>query len=224
MKCAIIGLGEFGRALATGLARAGAEVVAMDKSMARVAAVKDQVAVAVQLDVMQREALEAQGLEQMDAVVAAIGDHFESQVLAVVHARSLGVPRILARASSADHRRVLEAVGAHEVFNPEEEAARLLIQRLTISNIKSYFELAEGFSVVEVQTPEGMVGKTLRELDLRRRHRLNLVALKRVRRNEAGQEEVVEFTPVPAPDVTLEPDHVLALAGSVVDLAAFMGE
>lgn len=223
MKCAIIGLGEFGRALAVGLGRAGAEVLAMDRNMARVESVKDQVAVAVQLDVMQREALEAQGVEHMDAVVAAIGDHFEAQVLAVVHARSLGVPRILARATSADHRRVLEAVGAHEVFNPEEEAARLLIQRLTISNIKSYFELAEGFSVVEVQTPESMVGRTLRELDLRRRHRLNLVALKRVQRNEAGRDELLEFTPVPPPDLRLEADHILALAGSVVDLAAFMG-
>ncbi|MCP5521485.1 MAG: TrkA family potassium uptake protein [Verrucomicrobiales bacterium] len=223
MKCAIIGLGEFGRAAAIGLARAGAEVIAVDRTMQHVNVVKDEVSLAVQLDASQREALASHGLAEVDVLVAAIGDNFEAQVLAVVHARQLGIRRVVARAANPDHRRVLEAVGAHEVFDPEEEAARNLVQRLTISNIKNYFELADGFSLVEVRVPKSLVGKTLREIDLRRRHRLNLVALKRVEKREDGSETVVAFDPVPSPEVRLAEDNVLALAGSVVDLAAFMG-
>ncbi|MCB1125311.1 MAG: TrkA family potassium uptake protein [Verrucomicrobiae bacterium] len=223
MKCAIIGLGEFGRAAAIGLARAGAEVIAVDRTMQHVNVVKDEVSLAVQLDASQREALASHGLAEVDVLVAAIGDNFEAQVLAVVHARQLGIRRVVARAANPDHRRVLEAVGAHEVFDPEEEAARNLVQRLTISNIKNYFELADGFRLVEVRVPKSLVGKTLREIDLRRRHRLNLVALKRVEKREDGSETVVAFDPVPSPEVRLAEDNVLALAGSVVDLAAFMG-
>ncbi|MCP5517408.1 MAG: TrkA family potassium uptake protein [Verrucomicrobiales bacterium] len=223
MKCAIIGLGELGRAAAVGLARAGAEVIAVDRDMRHVNSVKDEVSLAVRLDASHREALASHGLAEVDVLVAAIGDNFEAQVLTVVHAKQLGVKRIVARAANPDHRRVLEAVGADEVFDPEEEAAGNMVRRLTVSNIKNYFELAEGFSLVEVRIPATLVGKTLRELELRRRHRLNLVALKRVERAEDGSEVVSAFDPVPLPEVRLEENNVLALAGSVVDLAAFMG-
>ena len=75
---------------------------------------------------------------------------------------------------------MLKAVGADEVFNAEEEAARWAVQRLLIASITNYFELAEGFSVVELQAPKSLVGKTLQQLNLRRRFRLNLVAIKEV--------------------------------------------
>lgn len=224
MKCAVIGLGDFGRAVAIGLARAGAEVIAVDRSMDRLNAVKDEVALAVRLDATQRDALESQGIPTVDVLVAAIGENFEAQVLVVVHAKKFRINRVVARATSEDHRRVLEAVGADEVFYPEEEAARNMVQRLTMSKIKNYFELAEGFSLVEVQTPPKVVGKTLRELDLRQRFRVNLVAIKRTEKSAGGEEIAMEFIPVPMPDETLREDDVLALAGSVLDLATFMGD
>ncbi|MHB1309078.1 MAG: potassium channel family protein [Limisphaerales bacterium] len=224
MKCAIIGLGDFGRAAAVGLARSGAEVIAVDRSMDRVNALKDEVALAVRMDASQRANLEAQNIGEVDVLVTAIGEDFESQVLVVVHAKKLGVKRIVARATTPDHRRVLEAVGADEVFNPEEEAARSLVQRLTIMNVTNYFELADGFSIVEVRAPREMVGKTLRELDLRRRHRVNLIAIKRVGPDPDGGEEIKSFNPVPSPEEVIRSADLLALAGSVLDLAALMGD
>lgn len=224
MKCAIIGLGTFGRAAAIGLARAGAEIIAVDRSMDRVNAVKDEVALAVRLDASQREALESNGISGVDVLVAAIGENFEAQVLAVVHAKKLGIKRVVARAMTPDHHKVLEAVGADEVFNPEEEAARSLVQRLTISDITNYFELTEGFSLVEVKAPAQIVGKTLRSLDLRRHFRVNLVAIKRTTVAADGTEEVKEFNPVPLPDEIIRETDVLVLVGSVLDLAAFMGD
>lgn len=224
MKCAVIGLGEFGRAAATGLAGQGVDVIAVDIDMEPVEAIKSRVALAVRMDASQEHALEAHGIREVDVLVAAIGANFEAQVLVVVHAREFGIKKIVARATTRDHRRVLKAVGAHEVFNPEEEAARWAVQRLLITNISSYFELAEGFSVVEAVAPAGAVGRTLAELDLRRKFRINLVALKKVSTNAEGEQIVTRFNAVPAPNETIEQGDILALVGSVLDLANFMGE
>ena len=198
MKYAVIGLGEFGSSAAVGLFRRGAEVIAVDTDMDRVNSVKDEVSLAIRLNATHEDALKSHGLGEVDVLIAAIGNNFEAQVLVVVHAKQQGIKKIVARATSPDHIRVLQAVGAHEVFNPEETAARWMVQRLLIQNISNYFELAEGFSVVEVKAPPSIVGKTIEELDLRRRFRINLVAMKRTTTESTGR-AVEQFNPVPPP-------------------------
>lgn len=126
--------------------------------------------------------------------------------------------------TTPDHIRVLKAVGADVVFNPEEDAARWMVQRLLITNISSYFELAEGFSIVEVNAPAGVVGQSLEQLNLRRRFRINLVAIKRMQTGPANEATVSSFNPVPQPDEVIQANDVLALVGSVLHLAAFMAE
>lgn len=221
MKYAVIGLGEFGRSTALGLARKGAEVIAVDIEMDRLDRVKDEVALAVRLDASHENALKSHGIGEVDVLIAAISNNFEAQVLVVVHAKQANIPKIIARATTPDHIRVLKAVGADESFNPEEEAARWMVQRLLITNISNYFELAEGFSVVEVEAPPSVVGKTLEELNLRRRFRLNLVAIKE--KNTSGTEgSISKFNPVPLPNQRIKEGDVLALVGSVLDLANFV--
>jgi trk system potassium uptake protein TrkA len=224
MKCAVIGLGEFGQAAAIGLARNGVEVIAVDVSMDRVNAVKDEVALAVRLDASHESMMEAHGIAQVDVLIAAIGGNFEAQVLVVVHAKQFGIKKIVARATTPDHHRVLKAVGADQVLNPEEEAARWMVNRLLITDITNYFELAEGFSVVEVNAPAGIVGRNLGALDLRRRFRVNLVAIKRMETTPSGERVLKRFNPVPMPEEVIHENDVLALVGSVIDLANFMGE
>ena len=224
MKCAVIGLGEFGRAAAIGLANSGAEVIAVDVDMERVDRVKDRVAMAIRMDASHERALYAHGIGEVDVLVAAIGENFEAQVLVVVHAKQFGIKRIVARATTPDHIRVLNAVGANEVFNPEEEAARWMVQRLLITNISGYFELAEGFSIAEVKAPQGCVGKTLEQLELRRKFRLNLVAIKKIGADKDGKQTITNFNPVPLPDQVIQSDDILAVVGSVLDLARFMAE
>lgn len=220
MKYAVIGLGEFGSSAAVGLFRKGAEVIAVDANMDRVNSVKDEVSLAVRLDASHEDALKSHGIGQVDVLIAAIGNNFEAQVLVVVHAKRQGIKKIIARATTPDHIRVLQAVGADEVFNPEETAARWMVQRLLIQNI-SNFELAEGFSVVEVDAPASIVGKSIEELNLRRRFRINLVAIKRVTTGSNGQ-KVEQFNPVPLPTEIVRQGDVLAFVGSVLDLANFM--
>jgi trk system potassium uptake protein len=221
MKYAVIGLGEFGSSAAIGLFRKGAEVIAVDANINRVNQIKDEVSLAVRLDATHEDALKSHGLGEVDVLIAAIGNNFEAQVLVVVHAKQQGIKKIVARATSPDHIRVLQAVGAHEVFNPEETAARWMVQRLLVQNISNYFELAEGFSVVEVNAPASIVGKTIEELNLRRRFRINLVAMKRTTIDSNGR-AVEQFNPVPLPTDVLREGDVLALVGSVLDLANFM--
>jgi trk/ktr system potassium uptake protein len=221
MKYAVIGLGEFGSSAAVGLFRRGAEVIAVDTDMDRVNSVKDEVSLAIRLNATHEDALKSHGLGEVDVLIAAIGNNFEAQVLVVIHAKQHGIKKIIARATTADHIRVLQAVGADEVFNPEETAARWMVQRLLIRNISNYFELAEGFSVVEINAPASILGKTIEELNLRRRFRINLVAIKKQIRDSTGH-AIDQFNPVPPPTEIVREGDVLALVGSVLDLANFM--
>ena len=221
MKDAVIGLGAFGSSAARQLFRKGAEVIAVDVNMERVDSVKDEVSLVVRLDATHENALRSHGIGDVDVLIAAIGDNFEAQVLVVVHAKQHGIKKIIARATTPDHIRELEAVGADEVFNPEETAARWMVQRPLITKISNYFELAEGFSVVEVNAPQSIVGKTIAELDLRRRFRINLVAIMSAPA-DADKQEAEQFDPVPLPTEVIRQGDMLALVGSVPDLANFM--
>ncbi|MCD6340221.1 MAG: TrkA family potassium uptake protein [Verrucomicrobia bacterium] len=222
MRCAVVGLGEFGRAMAVGLAQYGAEVLAIDCDKRKVEAVKDDVALAVCLDATEEDGLKEHGVGQVDALVAGIGGNFEAQVLTVVHARKLGAKHIVARATTADHMRVLRAVGADEVFNPEEEAARRVVERLVLGRIENFFEVADGFSVVEIRATPDMAGKTLAELNLRKRYRINVIGVKRAVPGEEGEPAPTQFNPVPLPDERIREGDVLAIVGSVLDIAIFM--
>lgn len=222
MKYTVVGLGEFGTSTALGLARRGAEVIAVDIDMERVNALKDHVALAVCMDASHSNALSMHGIGDVDVLIAGISNNFEAQVLLVVHARQHGIPRIVARATTPDHIKVLRAVGATDVFNPEEEAARWIVQRLLIRDMTNYFELAEGFSIVEIAVPPSIVGKSIAELDLRRKYRINLIAIKNVETGADGSTILKSFNAVPAAEHKLKADEIIAFAGSVLDIANFM--
>ncbi len=220
MKVVVVGLGEFGRTAAVTLSQSGADVIAIDTDMRLVDKIKDDVSLAVALDATQEESLKQHGIADADVFLSTIGRNFEAQVLVVLFAKKLGIPRVIARATTPDHARILEAIGVDQVVRPEEEAARLVVQRLMIPNISRYFELADYFSIVEIEAPQPLIGKTLREADLRRKYRINLVAIKRV--TGSGDDKRAIFNPVPEADERIQKGDVLALVGSDLDLAGFM--
>jgi trk system potassium uptake protein TrkA len=222
MKYTVVGLGEFGTSTALGLARRGAEVIAVDIDMERINAVKDHVSLALCMDGSHSKALHTHSIGDVDVLIAGISGNFEAQVLLVVHARQYGIPRIVARATSPDHIQILKAVGATDVFNPEEEAARWIVQRLLIRDMTNYFELADGFSIVEIAVPPSIVGKSIQELDLRRKFRINLIAIKTVETGPNGLSVIKSFNAVPSPDQKLRAGEILAFAGSVLDIANFI--
>lgn len=215
MKVTVIGLGQFGKSLALQLAKAGAEVIAIDSNMDVVDDVKNDVTLAVKLDATDERDLKSQGVHKADVVVASIGD-FEANQLVTVLAKRFGVPRVIARASSPTHARILKLIGADEVILPEDEAASKLTQKLLLPSLHNYFELIEGYSVAELQVPESFHGKTLAELDLRRKFGVNLIALKR-----KGPERAI-VDPVPSPQEVIRPGDVIAVAGADASLAKML--
>jgi trk system potassium uptake protein TrkA len=219
MKIAVVGLGLFGKSLALQLARAGAEVIAIDARLDLVDDVKDAVSSAVKLDATDEKELRSQGIHQADVLVASIGDNFEANQLLVILAKKIGIRRVVARAPSETHARILGLVGADEVVLPEEQAAEDLSRKLVQPSLKGYFELIEGYSVAEILAPASFHGKRLADLELKTRYRVNLIAITRPGPDPQGRPSI---NAVPMGSDLIEKGDTLAVAGRDEDLKSLL--
>ena len=174
----VIGLGNFGHYLAINLYKKGHEVVAIDKNADRVAEIKDQVSQAVIADATDRKAMEALGLDKMDAAVICIGSVLSESILATLNMKDIGIAQVFAKALSEAHSRVLYKIGTSEVFFPEKDQATSLAERLHNPNMVDYLPFLEGYSIIEMSAPDQFVGKSLRDLDLINRFGVQVVAIK----------------------------------------------
>ena len=177
---AIVGMGNFGYYLGRHLYEKGHEVLALDISKAQVQKIMDVVSEAVVADATDREVLESLGISQVDAAVVCIGTKMQASILATLHLKELGVKRILAKATSEEHGRILGKIGADEIFFPEKDLAIGVASRLHNPNMLDYLPFIEGYSIVEMAAPKDFVGKTLKELDLINRLGIQIVAIKEI--------------------------------------------
>lgn len=176
----VIGLGMFGRNVALHLAAAGQSVLAVDRDQAEVDRVAPELDSVVCADATDETALRELGLERMSCAVVAIGaQSMEASILTTALLRQMGVPRIVARSLTELHSRVLRAVGAHEVVSPEEQMGQRVARRLAEPNVLDRLDLGGEAQLAEVEVPAAFVGKTLVELDVRRRHGVTVVAIRR---------------------------------------------
>lgn len=226
-RFAVIGLGRFGQQLARALASAGAEVIGVDRDGRLVEKVRDDVTLAVRLDSTDAEALKTQGVPEVDVAIVGIGEHFEAAALTVATLKELGVKHIIARAQSDIQGSILKKVGADAIAQPETESAMRWAHRLMMPNLRQYVELGEGHSMVYVVAPPQFHDKTLKELDMRNRHGVNLVAIERKVGAEAKSKEPAITKPtilVPAANTKILPGDVLVLVGSNESLSDLPGE
>jgi trk system potassium uptake protein TrkA len=177
---AVIGLGNFGYYLATQLYKKGYEVLAIDKKPNLVQEIKDKVNQAIVADATERKTLEAMGLEQMDAAVVCIGSVLSNSILTTLNLKDIGVKRVLAKALSEAHGRILYKIGASEVFFPEKDLALSLARRIDNPNMIDYLPFLEGYSIIELSPPKDFIGKTLQDLDLINRLGIQIIAVKQV--------------------------------------------
>ncbi|WP_459941301.1 MULTISPECIES: potassium channel family protein [Deferrisoma] len=177
-RFAVIGLGNFGMALAVELARLGRTVLAVDANPERAREAQAFVDQAVVADATAIENLKALGVEKVDVATVSLGGRMEASILVVLHLTRLGVPEIVAKALSEDHGEILRRVGATRIVFPEKEMAHRVAERVSSRNVMDYLSLASGFGVLELAPPKEMVGKTLAELDLTRRFGVQVVAVK----------------------------------------------
>jgi trk system potassium uptake protein len=218
---AVLGLGNFGQHVAEALMRARKEVLAIDQDSDRVAEVSELVTQAVTADVTDVKALRSAGVEGVDAAIVSIGDSIEASVLAAMILKDLGVPEVIAKATNLLHAKVLDKVGVTRVVFPEREAAIDLAGELTAVSVLNYFQLAEGISVVEVPVPPTIVGKTIRETELRTRFNVNIIGVKHrsleLDKEGVGHEKAV-YDVLITPELVVEKDDNLVLVGRDEDL------
>ena len=206
----VIGLGRFGSAMAMTLAELGHDVIGVDGDEARVQQLADVIAHALQIDATDEKALRAAGIQDVDVAVVSIGENIESSLLVVMQLLELGIDTIVAKAVTPLHGRILEKLGVSRVIFPEREMAIRIAHSLVMPNVIDYIELSRDFSIVEVPAPDAFVGRTLKQLELRPRLGLTLIAIKR--QGDAGGGIVTNIAP--AADETILAGDVLALLGS----------
>ncbi|MFB9751847.1 TrkA family potassium uptake protein [Paenibacillus hodogayensis] len=200
---AVIGMGRFGSSVAKSLYGLGYEVLAIDSSEQRMQEVSGTVTHAVQADSTDEEALRALGIRNFDVVVVAIGQDIQSSILTTLILKDLGVPLLVVKAQTELHGKVLKKIGADKVIFPERDMGLRVAHHLISPNILDFIELSDDYSIVELKASSTMIGRTLRELDVRARYGCNVMALK------TGDKMNIS----PNADDTIKHDDILVVVG-----------
>ena len=212
----VCGLGNFGSYLARRLFEKGQEVIAIDIDEKRVAEAKDYVSEAVVADVSEREALDQIGLGSIDAAVISLGEsRIDASVLATLHIRDIGITRIIIKAISQDHARIVEKIGATEVIFPEREAALRLADKLSTPHVFEQINLHEGYTLVEMKAPKELCNKTLQEAHIRSKYGITVVWINR--KTAEGKEVSI----VPRPEDKIMEGDVLFVLGEEKAIEGF---
>lgn len=201
----VVGLGRFGTAVATELCALGNEVLAMDIREDRVQAIAAQVTHAVTADARDPEVLRALAVRNFECAVVAVASDVGTSALIALNLKEIGVSRVVCKAQSHTHRRVLEKIGADRVVFPEHEMGSKLARSLSFSNILNFIELSEDDSIVEIPAPSAWVGHTLRELNVRNTLGVNIIAL---RQNKGGKLMIA-----PSADAVIQPEAMVVALG-----------
>lgn len=241
MKYCVIGLGVFGRHLCYHFSLMGAEVLAFDCREENVAAVKDYVDAAIEIDYTDPTPFAHYPIADMDAVFIAIGDNFEASMTLTLRMQELGAQKIVARVLSGMHERLLKMLRPkiHRFVVPEEFAARGLAHSMMMRGVVDGYDLGDGHVVIEVATPRGLIGKTLKDAsDKFREYRILLVTVKRLNsgplgkslekimssRDELRDDDVRTTLGVPKLDVEFQKRDVLVLFGAEKKLRKFLDD
>jgi len=217
-RFAVIGLGNFGISVASALAARDADVLAIDNSIDRLDEVKENVAHTIRVDATEERALRGLGLQEMDGVIVAIGDDFEATLLTVAQLQQLKVPRIIVRATTPVHERILDHLGITEIIMPTYETAERLSASLMTEGVVNSLSLGSDYTIVEVNAPEWMVSKTLLDLRIREKYEVSLVTIKREESRRGpfgiGRRTIRTVVGVPQPTTVVERGDTLVLFGT----------
>jgi len=214
---AVIGLGAFGRKIAITLAEKSANVIAIDKNRDSVENIKDSVSAAIVMDSTDEAAMRAADIQDVDAAIVALGDDQEEAILITAILKKMGVSKIVARAINNLYAHVLRSVGADMVIVIEEQMGEDLAKRLLSPEIYQQVVLTTGHSLVEIEARPEFVGKSLRQLAMRKTYGLNIIAIhKKIPQvNEDGKiTHRIEVNDIPGPDDRIEKGDTLVVVGA----------
>lgn len=174
----IIGCGRFGTSVANKLTELGSEVMVIDKNEDIIQQLSDTVTYAVQADPTDENTLKSLGIRNFDVAIVAIGEDIQASILVTLMIKELGVKQIIAKAQNDLHAKVLYRIGADRVVFPEREMGIRVAKNLISENVLDFIELAPEYSIVEIVVLEEWIGKSLKELNVRARHGINVMAIK----------------------------------------------
>jgi trk system potassium uptake protein TrkA len=210
----IIGLGRFGTSIAKTLHQLGHPTVAIDSDEKKINAIKDHATYAKALDSTDKDALKESGILTADLIIVAIGKSIRASIMTVLTLKELGAKYIVAKAHSDEQGRILEKLGADKVVYPERDAGIRLANQLTSSDILEFMEVSPDYQVNEVETHKDFVGKMLAQLELRSKHKVIVLAIRR-----DGQSIIIP----PATQVIQKGDTLVILAKNE-DMKPFLGK
>ena len=205
---AVIGLGRFGSHIAAELYSLEQDVIAIDVNENMVQDTADSVTRAVAADAKDADILKALGVQNCDCAIVAIGSDLAASVLVTMNLKNLGVPSIICKAYDSTHAEILAKLGATQVVIPEKVVAEKLAASLASPNILEDIELSEDFGIIERTAPKGWAGKSLKELNVRAKYGVNIIAVKR---------DDAIFASLSA-DFSLRSGDILVILGAYTDL------
>lgn len=218
---AVLGLGRFGQALVKTLVEEGAEVIAIDVDKEQVEKIKDIAAHAIQLDREDEEALRACGVGDADVAVVAVGA-LEPSVMNTAILSKMGVKEIIARATSELHAEVLSMVGATKVVFPEKDIGIRVAKGIMIPGMIEYVEVGEDYCLAEIKAGGNLIGKSLRELDLKSRFSINVVIIKKTEVVQVNDQAVErERMVLPTADYVLSEGDCMVIVGETDKVERF---
>ena len=200
----MIGLGTFGEALSKKLYDAGNNVLAIDTNSDKINHIKDHVTEAVIADATNEEVLIELSINKVDVVILCMSNNFENLILSLTYLKKIKTNKVYAKANTEIQREILLKIGADEVILPEKEAALQLAGKISSPNVKEIFKLDDDIELVEVKVPPAMVGRSLTQLDLRRKHQITVLILKR-----NGEKANI----ITDPNIILEKNNILLVTG-----------
>jgi trk system potassium uptake protein TrkA len=214
---AVIGLGRFGQSAAETLSAKGHQVLAIDVDEDKVQDMSEIATQAVCVDATDEKALKAVGIEHVDVAIVGMGDNKESSILTTLILKELGVKEIVAKAVSDDHVKVLQKVGATKVVAPEKDMGIRVANSFISPTVIEHIELSDDSSIAELITPGEYMNKTLRDIDIRKKYGLNIIAIKKkmkiaTKEGEVREEQKINVAPEPG-DIIREGD-ILIVVGS----------
>ena len=206
----IIGMGKFGAEAAKRLCELGCEVLAIDRKSDFIQPISGMVTQAVVGDARDKEVLRALGAKNFECAIVAIGANLADSVLATMNLKELGVPYIVCKAADETHRQVLLKLGADKVVIPEQEQADRLAKNLSSPNVLDYIELSDEYGIIEIPAPKRWHGKSLKELNVRSKLGVNIIAVKK------GSAINVS----PSADYLINPEDIMVVLGDTAALNA----
>jgi trk system potassium uptake protein TrkA len=213
-RVAVIGLGSFGSNLVKTLSeKKDIEIVAIDTNENKVNEIKDLATQPVITDATIKENLVSLGIDDVDVAVVSSGPSLEPSIITVHMLKELGIPHIIAKALSKDHEKILRLVGASDIIFPERDIARKLGHQIDSPNLIDYLPLQSGFVIQEVAAPDAFVGKTLIDIQIRKKYKVTVLAIKSV---------IPDATTInPNPDMIIKESDILILFGEADDINHF---